>query len=117
MEQDRSPDLQDARELLASLNGGCSAGDRVADVDPRGNVYPCQFARSPDFLVGNIRDLRFPALWNDESNPVLARFRTKPLAVSGKCQDCGHLRLCGGGCRVRRMPGAGTLPGRTRSAT
>ncbi|HII75451.1 MAG TPA: radical SAM/SPASM domain-containing protein, partial [Methanolinea sp.] len=54
MERDGSPDLQGARELLSSLNGGCSAGERVANVDARGNVYPCQFARSPVFLVGNI---------------------------------------------------------------
>ena len=46
MERDRSPDLPDARALIASSKGGCSAGDRVANIDPQGNVYPCQFARS-----------------------------------------------------------------------
>ena len=56
MEQDGSEDLADARELLASLKGGCSAGTRVANIDAQGNVFPCQFARSPEFLVGNIRD-------------------------------------------------------------
>lgn len=101
MEQDNSPDLGEARELLASLNGGCSAGDRVANVDPKGNVYPCQFARSPEFLVGNIRDRPFSKLWNDPDNPVLARFRTKPVRVGGKCGTCQYLSLCGGGCRVR----------------
>ena len=101
MERDGSPDLPEARELLASLHGGCSAGDRVANVDSRGNVYPCQFARSPEFLVGNIRDRPFSALWNDDASPVLARFRTKPRAVNGKCGSCTYLRLCGGGCRVR----------------
>jgi len=101
MECDRSPDLRDARELLASLNGGCSAGERVANIDPRGNVYPCQFARSPAFLIGNIRKRPFSSLWNDETNPVLTRFRKKPLALNGKCQTCPYLRLCGGGCRVR----------------
>src|SRR5208337_2855532 len=29
MERDQSPDLGDAQSLVASLNGGCSAGDRV----------------------------------------------------------------------------------------
>ena len=56
MERDQSPDLCDARSLVASSNGGCSAGDRVANIDPQGNVYPCQFARSPEFLIGNVRD-------------------------------------------------------------
>jgi radical SAM protein with 4Fe4S-binding SPASM domain len=101
MERDGSPDLADARDLLASLNGGCSAGDRVANVDPRGNVYPCQFARSPEFLVGNIRDRPFSTLWNDDAHPVLTRFRLKPPEVTGKCRACTYLGLCGGGCRVR----------------
>ena len=59
MEKDGSEDLADARELLESLKGGCSAGTRVANIDAQGNVYPCQFARSPEFLVGNVRDRPF----------------------------------------------------------
>jgi radical SAM protein with 4Fe4S-binding SPASM domain len=111
MEKDGSADLPDARELLASLNGGCSAGDRVANVDPRGNVYPCQFARSPVFLVGSIRDRPFSELWNDDKNPVLARFRKKPPAVGGRCGACRYLRLCGGGCRVRAWARTGDFAG------
>jgi radical SAM protein with 4Fe4S-binding SPASM domain len=107
MERDGSPDLQDARELLSSLNGGCSAGERVANVDPRGDVYPCQFARSPAFLVGNIRDRRFSELWNDDTNQVLALFRKKPLEIRGKCRSCTYLPLCGGGCRVRAYARSG----------
>lgn len=107
MERDGSPDLADARELLASRNGGCSAGDRVANVDPRGNVYPCQFARSKEFLIGNIRDRPFSALWDDETNPVLGRFRIKPPPVEGRCGTCLYLRLCGGGCRVRAYAACG----------
>jgi len=109
MEQDNSPDLGEARELLASLNGGCSAGDRVANVDPKGNVYPCQFARAPEFLVGNIRDRPFSKLWNDPGNPVLARFRTKPVKVGGTCGTCQYLSLCGGGCRVRAWAAGGEV--------
>jgi radical SAM protein with 4Fe4S-binding SPASM domain len=111
MERDGSPDLQDARELLASLNGGCSAGERVANVDPRGNVYPCQFARSPAFLVGNIRDQPFSSLWNDDTSHVLARFRKKSLEIRGKCRSCIYLRLCGGGCRVRAYAQSGDFAG------
>ena len=101
MERDRSPDLCDARSLVASLNGGCSAGDRVANIDPQGNVYPCQFARAPEFLVGNVRERPFSELWNDASNPVLARFRERPVPLTGRCGTCRHRELCGGGCRVR----------------
>jgi radical SAM protein with 4Fe4S-binding SPASM domain len=111
MERDGLPDLQDARELLASLNGGCSAGERVANVDPRGNVYPCQFARSPAFLVGNIRDRPFSAMWNDDTSHVLSRFRKKPPDFGGKCRSCAYLPLCGGGCRVRAYAQSGDFAG------
>jgi radical SAM protein with 4Fe4S-binding SPASM domain len=107
MERDGSPDLQDARDLLTSLNGGCSAGERVANVDPRGNVYPCQFARSPAFLVGNIRDRPFSELWNEDTNRVLALFRKKSPEIRGKCRSCSYLPLCGGGCRVRAYARSG----------
>ncbi len=107
MERDQSPDLGDAQSLIASLNGGCSAGDRVANIDPLGNVYPCQFARSPEFFVGNVRERPFSDLWADSSNPVLARFRDKPVPLTGQCGECRHLSLCGGGCRVRAYAASG----------
>ncbi|MDP3396622.1 MAG: radical SAM protein [Methanoregula sp.] len=101
MEKDRSEDLADARKLLESLKGGCSAGTRVANIDAQGNIFPCQFARSPEFLVGNIRSQSFSELWNDSQNPVLARFREKQAQFKGRCRTCSHRDLCGGGCRVR----------------
>ncbi|RPI40595.1 MAG: radical SAM protein [Methanoregulaceae archaeon] len=101
MERDGSEDLADARELLESLKGGCSAGTRVANIDAQGTVYPCQFARSPEFLVGNIRNRRFSELWSDGSNSVLARFREKQARFGGRCGMCTYRDLCGGGCRVR----------------
>ena len=107
MEQEKSPDLADARGLLASLHGGCSAGRRVANIDPQGNVYPCQFARSPEFLVGSIRDRPFSRLWSDGASPVLARFRDKQARFGGRCSVCGYRELCGGGCRVRAYAASG----------
>jgi radical SAM protein with 4Fe4S-binding SPASM domain len=101
MEKDRSEDLADARELLESLKGGCSAGTRVANIDSRGNVYPCQFARSPEFLIGNVRYQPFSRIWADSANPVLVRFRDKEALFGGRCGVCSHRDLCGGGCRVR----------------
>jgi len=101
MERDGSEDLADARKLLESLKGGCSAGTRVANIDAQGNVYPCQFARSPEFLIGNIRDRPFSELWSDSTNPVLSRFREKQARFGGRCGICTYRDLCGGGCRVR----------------
>jgi Fe-coproporphyrin III synthase len=101
MELDDSPDIAEARQLLQSLNGGCSAGTRVANIDSHGNVYPCQFARSEHFFVGNIRDTPFSRIWADTTNPVLVRFRQKQARFGGRCADCTYRDLCGGGCRVR----------------
>ena len=56
MEQDQSPDIAEAREILQSLKGGCSAGTRVANIDSHGNVYPCQFARSDQFFSGKYQE-------------------------------------------------------------
>jgi radical SAM protein with 4Fe4S-binding SPASM domain len=101
MEQDGSPDIAEARELLQSLNGGCSAGTRVANIDSHGNVYPCQFARSENFCAGNIRSQSFSRIWGDNTNPVLLRFREKQARFGGRCRNCNYRGLCGGGCRVR----------------
>ncbi len=109
MERARSPDLAEAKELISTLKGGCSAGDRVANIDPCGNVYPCQFARSDEFLIGNIREKRFSELWADPVNPVLARFRERPRDLRGKCGCCSHRDLCGGGCRVRAYEASGVF--------
>ena len=109
MERDGSPDVREAEALVRSLNGGCSAGKRVANIDPRGNVYPCQFARLPEYLVGNIRDRPFSRLWQDAENPVLSWFRATPRDLSGKCGRCGYRDLCGGGCRVRAYAAGGHL--------
>jgi radical SAM protein with 4Fe4S-binding SPASM domain len=107
MEKDGSEDLADARGLLESLQGGCSAGTRVADIDAQGNVYPCQFARSPEFRVGNVRDRPFSRIWADTGNPVLARFRDKQARFGGRCGICSYRDLCGGGCRVRAHAAGG----------
>lgn len=107
MERDRSPDLNDAQELLASLKGGCSAGTRVANIDAKGNVWPCQFARSRGFLIGNVRNRPFSTLWAEKENPSLALFRKKEMQFSGRCGTCRHRIICGGGCRVRAYATSG----------
>jgi radical SAM protein with 4Fe4S-binding SPASM domain len=111
MEEDGSEDLADARELLESLKGGCSAGTRVANIDAHGNVYPCQFARSLEFLAGNVRDQPFSEIWSDTANPVLSRFRQKEARFGGRCEACNYRVLCGGGCRVRAHAVKGDLLG------
>lgn len=101
MERKKAPDLPEAHSLITSMKGGCSAGIRVANVTQNGDVYPCQFAQTPACYIGSIRTRKFSDLWNDQENPVLARFRRKKDLLKGRCASCSYLDLCGGGCRVR----------------
>jgi len=81
----------------------CSAGDRVANVDPVGNVYPCQFSQRPDYRVGNIRETKFSEMWSDPENDILNKFRAKKTNLKGICRTCSNMDTCGGGCRIRGL--------------
>ena len=91
--------VEEVRQLL-EMHGGCSAGDRMADVDFLGNVHPCQFWT--DMVLGNVRERKFSDIWNDlEANDgILAKLRSKPEQLNGQCGKCSQNRLCGG-CRIR----------------
>ncbi|HIH03382.1 MAG TPA: radical SAM protein [Methanoregulaceae archaeon] len=95
------------RDVRASA--ACSAGDRVVNIDPRGRVYPCQFAQQPAFEIGNVRTRPFRELWNDPDNPVLTRFRLARRTEGGRCGACASRDLCGAGCMVRGLAGEGGL--------
>jgi len=104
LERLKSEDMSEyshALQLLDRQGVGCSAGLRVANIDPAGNVYPCQFAQVDRFRIGNIRECRFSILWNDNRNPVLQEFRQKTDNLQGACGECQYRTICGGGCRVR----------------
>ncbi len=90
--------LAEVRELLAR-HGGCSAGTKMANVDARGNVHPCQFWSH--VTLGNVRERPFSAIWTDESHPLLAKLRSKGEHLTGpRCGRCIFKSVCGG-CRIR----------------
>lgn len=101
LREDDLEGYENAVKLLQFTGDSCSAGDRVANVDPVGNVYPCQFAQLEEFKVGNVRERKFSELWNDPENPILTAFREKTHFLKGKCASCVYKELCGGGCRIR----------------
>jgi len=109
MERNRSGDLSEARSLLSSMKGGCSAGVRVANVNPEGDIFPCQFAQSPEFRIGSVKDRLFSEIWNDPKNPILKMFRNKQDLLTGRCKSCTYLDLCGGGCRIRAYRQGGEI--------
>jgi radical SAM protein with 4Fe4S-binding SPASM domain len=92
------PDNRDALCLLARQGCHCSAGTRVANIDPEGNLYPCQFAQASEFLMGNVRKTPFSRIWKTKDRSVWDSLTGQP----GKsCTDCPSYALCRGGCRIR----------------
>ena len=101
MEEENLPGYKDALKLLQLTGDSCSAGIRIANVDPFGNVFGCQFAQLDELKIGNVRDRKFSEIWKDNNNPILSAFRNKIENLSGKCGECDYKELCGGGCRIR----------------
>jgi pseudo-rSAM protein/SPASM domain protein len=86
-------------------NGGDPTGERVADVDPVGNVHLTQFWQG--YSPGNVRDRSFGAIWSDESNPLLAGLRNREEHLTGRCADCAYQDVCRGGSRLRALSAHG----------
>jgi len=97
-----NPDRVDEVRQLLEMHGGCSAGDRMANVDYLGNVHPCQFWS--DMILGNVRERKFSKIWNDlqANDGILGRLRNKPEQLNGQCGKCSQNHLCGG-CRIRAV--------------
>lgn len=105
-----SPSRHDkAREILEYVGDTCSAGDRILNIDPEGNIYPCQFAQLESLKVGNLKEGPLAKIWNDPANRVLADMRSKVRKLKGKCGKCVHRKICSGGCRIRAYFESGDL--------
>ncbi len=100
------PDREGEVDALLCMHGGCSAGTKMANVDPRGNVHPCQFWGH--YTLGNIRQRKFSDIWLDEHEPLLQKLRCKQDYVEGRCGSCRHKTVCGG-CRIRAEAVSGNL--------
>lgn len=87
------------------MSSGCSAGKKLICIDPKGDIYPCQFWR--DESLGNIREKPFSEIWNSD-NPLLNKLRKKEEFLKGLCGDCRDKDICGG-CRVRAKVVSGDL--------
>jgi pseudo-rSAM protein/SPASM domain protein len=82
-------------------NGGDPTGERVADVDPVGNIHLTQFWQG--YALGNVRDRPFGAIWEDESNPLLSALRARERHLQGRCRGCAYQDICRGGSRLRAL--------------
>jgi radical SAM protein with 4Fe4S-binding SPASM domain len=97
---EEDPARGEATYELLRRHGGCSAGIKIANVDPEGNVHPCQFWTQA--TLGNVLTRPFSEIWADESLPLLAALRHRQEHLQGQCAECAHVEVCGG-CRVRAL--------------
>lgn len=91
--------VDEVRKLL-EMSGGCSAGRKIAAVDPYGNVRPCQFWH--DDTLGNVKERPFTDIWLESPHPLIKALRSSPhpLEASSRCARCAYASLCKG-CRIR----------------
>lgn len=92
------PDRLAEVERLIGFHGGCSAGTKMANVDPYGNVHPCQFWGH--VTLGNVRERKLSEIWTDPANELLVKLREKDKHLKGRCGSCSYRSFCGG-CRIR----------------
>lgn len=95
---EREPEHAAEVEKLLAKQGGCPAGDRIVNVDYRGNVHLCPYWQSR--TIGNIREKKLSDIWFDEENEILAMMKDKTRYLKGKCVRCRRNHLCRG-CGVR----------------
>ncbi|HJN15170.1 MAG TPA: radical SAM protein [Armatimonadota bacterium] len=96
--QEEQPERAEEVKQLLEMHGGCSAGVKISNVDPRGNVHPCQFW--PHVTLGNVKEKPFSEIWLNKEDPFLNSMRDKPAHLKGRCGDCDYNSVCGG-CRIR----------------
>jgi Fe-coproporphyrin III synthase len=111
MENEKHPNLEEARRLLSWNGGGAnSSGRGIANIDTQGNVHPDQFWQ--DVTLGNVKRMPFSEIWegnNPASSEVLSSIRSigllnqeeRQARMSGPCADCKWFSICGGGFRTR----------------
>jgi heme d1 biosynthesis radical SAM protein NirJ len=79
--------------------GGNSSGVNISNIDNLGNVHPDTMWWH--YTLGNVRERPFSAIWNDLSDPVMARLKQHPRPVEGRCAACHYLHICNGNTRIR----------------
>ncbi|MDR3591490.1 MAG: radical SAM protein [Negativicutes bacterium] len=107
MEQNQPERVAEIKELLA-MHGGCSAGEKMANVDPQGEVHACQFWGHRS--LGNVRQTPLSEIWQKSTDEFLLKLRDKASHLEGRCGECRYKELCGG-CRIRAEATSGNLWG------
>lgn len=101
---ERDIELAVEMKKLLARQGGCPAGDRIVNVDYRGDVHLCPYWKSR--TIGNILEQKLSDICFDEENDILGKMRDKTHYLKGRCGRCIHNHLCRGcGARADEMCG------------
>ncbi|MFW9864604.1 MAG: radical SAM protein [Candidatus Thorarchaeota archaeon] len=84
---------------------GCQSCRCVMGVGIHGDVYPCEFITKT--VLGNLKNQSFKEIYESEMASVLREHRDR----KGKCGECEHLDLCGGGCILHTETTVGDILG------
>jgi radical SAM protein with 4Fe4S-binding SPASM domain len=76
--------------------GGCRCGVGTVAIEPDGGIKGCASQVGAPFVVGNVRQERLTAIWDDRARwhwlePAVERMR-------GACASCALARFCQAGC-------------------
>jgi len=85
---------------------GCPAGRYVVGIRANGDVLPC-LSLGSDFVEANLRKRPLREIWEDENS--FARFRGKPVKLTGACAKCPKAAECRAGCSAAALSTTGTL--------
>lgn len=105
LKKETSTQVEDLQKLM-TISGGCSAGEKIANIGPTGEVHPCQFWTHES--LGNVTKTPFSQIWNNSENPLLEQLRSKEENLEGKCGDCDYKSMCKG-CRLRALHSNGNI--------
>ncbi len=95
-----------ARRVLNRMKarGGNSAGEKVINIDNRGNVHPDQFWT--EACLGNVRHKPIAEILR---HPLVAELRSREDRLEGRCRECRFKAACRGSHRERALASGGGL--------
>ena len=74
----------------------CGAANEMVAVDYDGKVYPCSYAKTSDFLMGDLHDQSISEIYSARETAF-----DHPECLTPICQNCGYFaKECAGGCRL-----------------
>ena len=85
-------------EVKLRQRGGNSAGEKLLNIDHRGEVHPDQFWSSAS--LGNLRNQRFSQILQ---HPLRQQLRVRRALLHGRCGGCSFQAMCGGSHRERAL--------------